>query len=82
MREVDNLLLTKSGEAVEKILKSYSTSKDDREKLINDLLTSPNPFEGTITINKDDTSINRKILEKYLAVLELSLESKSDNTEN
>lgn len=72
--EVDNLLLTKSGEAVEKILKSYSTSKVDRENLINELLTAPDPFNCKININNEEHSINRKILEKYLSILEISLE--------
>ena len=79
--EVDNLLLCKSGEAVEKILKSYSTSKEDREKLINDLLTSSNPFNIKIDINNEH-SINRKILEKYLSVLELSLEDSPKNNDS
>ena len=72
--EVDNLLLAKSGDAIEKILKSYSTSKTDRENLINELLTAPDPFNCTIKINNEEHSINRKILEKYLSILEISLE--------
>lgn len=68
------MLLAKSGEAVEKILKSYSTSKVDRENLISDLLTAPDPFDCTTKINNTEHSINRKILEKYLSILEISLE--------
>ena len=72
--ETENLLLSKNGEILERMLKSYSTSRTDRENLVKQLLTAPDPFNIDIHID-DDTSINRKILEKYLAVLELSLEN-------
>ena len=72
--ETENLLLSKSGTALEKMLKSYSTSKVDRENLVKQLLTTPDPFNIDISID-NDVSINRKILEKYLSVLELSLEN-------
>lgn len=76
--EVDNLLLSKSGVAVERLLKSYSTSKEDRTELVENLLQSPNPFDTDVTI-QEGKSINREILEKYLGVLELSLlDSSSD----
>lgn len=71
--ETENLLLSKNGKVLEKMLKSYSTSKVDRENLIKQLLTSPDPFNIDVELD-GSTSINRKILEKYLSVLELSLE--------
>jgi hypothetical protein len=72
--ETENLLLSKNGQVLERMLKSYSTSKVDRENLVKQLLTSPDPFKIDIAID-NDVSINRKILEKYLSVLELSLEN-------
>lgn len=76
--EVDNLLLSKSGVAVERLLKSYSTSKEDRKDLVVNLLQAPNPFDASVKI-QEGKSINREILEKYLGVLELSLlDSSSD----
>jgi hypothetical protein len=76
--EVDNLLLSKSGVAVERLLKSYSTSKEDRKDLVVNLLQAPNPFGANVKI-QEGKSINREILEKYLGVLELSLlDSSSD----
>ena len=77
--ETENLLLSKNGKVLEKLLKSYSTSKVDRENLVKQLLTAPNPFNIDVKLDPD-TSINRKILDKYLAVLELSLENSDKDT--
>jgi DNA-directed RNA polymerase beta subunit len=71
--EVTNLLITKNGELVEKLLKSYSTSDEDRERLVADLLTSKTPLQLETNIGRAN-SINRQILQKYLNVLELDLE--------
>jgi DNA-directed RNA polymerase beta subunit len=71
--EVTNLMLTKRGDLVEKILKTYSTSEKDREDLVTDLLTSKTPLNMTTSV-RDDQSINRQILQKFLNVLELDLE--------
>jgi DNA-directed RNA polymerase beta subunit len=71
--EVTNLAITKRGDLVEKMLKSYSTSDEDRSKLITDLLVSNNPLLLKIQESKDE-SINRKILQKYLNILELEIE--------
>src|SRR5574344_116218 len=76
--EVDNLLLAKSGSAVATLLKSYSTSKVERESLIKDLLTKPDPFNN-ISNTQNNQTINRSILEKYLSVLELSIEKHNNN---
>jgi len=76
--ETENLLLTKSGKTLEKLLKSHSTSKTDRENLVKQLLTSPDPFNIDVELT-EDTSINRKILDKYLSILELSLENTTDD---
>jgi hypothetical protein len=71
--EVTNLLIPKRGDLVEKLLKSYSTSDEDREKLVADLLTSKTPLQLDTTIGRAN-SINRQILQKYLNVLELDLD--------
>ena len=71
--ETDNLLLTKRGDVVSKLLKSYSTSSEDRKALITKLLTSKNPMNVTID-NSSESSINRQILDRYLDILELKLE--------
>jgi DNA-directed RNA polymerase beta subunit len=71
--EVTNLLIPKRGDLVEKLLKSYSTSEEDRKALITDLLKSTNPFEMKTHLT-EEYSINRQILQKYLNILELEIE--------
>lgn len=71
--ETENLLLCKNGSILEKLLKTHSTSKDDRDSLIKQLLMAPDPFNVDVKL-KEGKSINRQILEKYLSILELSLE--------
>jgi hypothetical protein len=58
---------------VEKLLKYYSTSEEDRSHLIEELLLSTDPFN--IDLPQPTTkSCNREILDKYLNLLELELE--------
>jgi DNA-directed RNA polymerase beta subunit len=71
--EVTNLMITKKGQLVEKLLRSYSTSEEDRNNLITDLLVERNPLNIKIDGGKD-YSTNRQILQKYLNILELDLE--------
>jgi DNA-directed RNA polymerase beta subunit len=71
--EVTNLMIPKRGDLVEKLLKTYSTSEEDREYLIRDLLTVKNPLNFNTSLGQD-LSVNRKILQKYMNVLELDLE--------
>jgi DNA-directed RNA polymerase beta subunit len=71
--EVTNLMIPKRGDLVEKLLKTYSTSEEDRKNLVEDLLLNPNPLQMKTSI-KDSYSINRQILQKYLNILELGLE--------
>jgi DNA-directed RNA polymerase beta subunit len=71
--EVTNLMITKRGDLVEKLLKTYSTSEEDRDSLIRDLLTQTNPLNME-TQSGDSYSTNRQILQKYLNILELDLE--------
>jgi len=71
--EVTNLLIPRRGDLIEKLLKTFSTSEEDRSGLVEDLLKSKQPFQLTTQIGRDN-SINRQILQKYLNVLELDLE--------
>ena len=71
--ETNNLLISRNGAIVEKLLKSYSTSDADRENLIETLLTAENPFDLSYDIS-EERSISRKILNKFFNVLELDLE--------
>lgn len=70
--EADNALLTKRGDIVSKLFKSYSTSKDDREQLIKQLLLAPNPFNINVAASTDK-SISRTMLDRYLDIPELAL---------
>jgi DNA-directed RNA polymerase beta subunit len=71
--EVTNLMIPKRGDLVEKLLKTYSTSEEDRDNLIKDLLVDSNPLQMKTEIGKA-YSTNRQILQKYLNILELELE--------
>jgi hypothetical protein len=71
--EVTNLLIPKRGDLVEKLLKTYSTSEDDRNNLISDLLMHSNPLQMKTELGRE-YSTNRQILQKYLNILELELE--------
>jgi len=72
--ETTNLLISKRGDLVSKLLKSYSTTLTDRHNLVQDLILSANPFRMDININKDGVSTNRQILQKYLNVLDIQLD--------
>jgi DNA-directed RNA polymerase beta subunit len=71
--EVTNLMITKRSDIVEKLLKTYSTSEEDRVKLVEDILVSDNPLKINSELN-GDSSINRKVLNSHLNVLGLKLE--------
>ena len=79
--EVNNLLLTKNGEALEKLLKCYSTNQEMCEETIRNLLVSSTTedgkkkdiFNSDLQVREDKTSISREILEKHLNLLELGL---------
>ena len=80
--EVTNLLITKSPEAIEKLLKTYSTNEEAREQIITQLLSPgklpnghlKNPLNMDLDVNlKDNRSVSREILEKYLNVLGYSI---------
>lgn len=71
--ETTNLQACKRPDLVSKLLRSYSTSKDDRENLIETLITADDPLNITVP-DSDSKSITRQMLDKYLAVLGLELE--------
>lgn len=75
--EVTNLMISKHPETVEKLLKTYSTNEELREQTITQLLY---PGKGKNNLNmdldvdlKNNKSISREILEKYLNVLGYSI---------
>lgn len=73
--ETSHLLLTKDPKTVSKLLKSYSTNERSREDLIKNLI-DPREDDDIMNLDfnmKDETSINREILEKYFNLLGISL---------
>jgi len=70
--EITNLMILKRGDLVERLLKSYSTSEEDRSNIVADLLESDTPLRLETKLGRQE-SINRQILEKFLNVLELDL---------
>ena len=80
--EVTNLLISKEPEVVEKLLKTYSTNEELREQTITQLLNPGRLQNGHLknTLNmdldvdlKNNKSVSREILEKYLNVLGYSI---------
>ena len=71
--ESENLLVTKRPDLVSRLFRTYSTESESREELITKLLTEKDPFNLEIK-GSDAKSITRQMLDKYLMVLELSLE--------
>ena len=84
--EVSNLMIAKRGDVVEKLLKTYSTNEELREQTITQLLSPGKLPNGHLrnALNmdldvdlKNNRSVSREILEKYLNVLGYSI---VDNT--
>lgn len=80
--EVTNLLIAKKPEIVEKMLKTYATNEELREQTIHQLLYPGKNPDGKLknTLNmdldvdlKNNKSVSREILEKYLNVLGYSI---------
>lgn len=79
--EVTNLMLTKRGDMVEKLLKSYATNEDARQKTVLQLLNpgvdnlghTLDPLNMDLDIDLSEKSISREILEKDLSVLGYTL---------
>jgi len=78
--EVTGLMITKHGEAVEKLLKTYSTNESLREQTISQLLMpgNKNPLDMDISVDLSEKTISREILEKYLDVLGYTIIDNSD----
>lgn len=79
--EVTNLMIAKKPEVVEKLLKTYATNEELREQTITQLL-NPGTVNGHLknALNmdldidlKNNKSVSREILEKYLNVLGYSI---------
>ena len=90
--EVSNLMICKHPKVVEKLLKTYSTNEELREQTITQLLSPGKDQNGhrinTLNMNlnvdlKNNKSVSREILEKYLNVLGYSLidNCEEDNNE-
>ena len=86
--EVSNLLISKHPEIVEKLLKTYATNEELREQTIMQLL-NPGKTSSGHNINslnmdldvdlKNNKSVSREILDKYLNVLGYSIIDNCDN---
>jgi hypothetical protein len=80
--EVTNLMIAKKPEVVEKLLKTYATNEELREQTITQLLNPgrlpngrlKNALNMDLDIDlKNNKSVSREILEKYLNVLGYSI---------
>ena len=89
--EVSNLLISKNPEVVEKLLKTYATNEELREQTITQLLNPgrlPNGhLKNTLNMDlevdlKNNKSVSREILEKYLNVLGYSIVDNYEGGDN
>ena len=85
--EVTNLLIARKPEIVEKLLKTYATNEELREQTIMQLLNPGKHPDGRMknSLNidldvdlKNNKSVSREILEKYLNVLGYSIVDNCD----
>lgn len=88
--EVTNLMISKHPEIVEKLLKTYSTNEELREETITQLLCpgklpnghNRNALNMDLNVDmKNNRSVSREILEKYLNVLGYSILDNVDDEE-
>ena len=78
--ETEALFVTKRPDLVAKLLRTYSTSMDDRQDLVEQLVTAKNPL--SINARKlEYKPITRQILDNYLSVLELKLDDNLEEDE-
>lgn len=89
--EVTNLLISKEPTVVEKLLKTYATNEELREQTITQLLNPgrlPNGhLKNTLNMDlevdlKNNKSVSREILEKYLNVLGYSIVDNYEGGDN
>ena len=71
--ETSYMYLTQQPDLVAKMLRAYSTSMEDRQRLVELLLTSKDPLNISLP-DQNGPSITRQMLDNYLSVLELKLE--------
>ena len=71
--EVAYMYLSQRPELVAKMLRAYSTNMEDRQNLVELLITAKDPLNVTLP-EQSGKSITRQMLDNYLAVLEIELE--------
>lgn len=71
--ETNALLVAKRPDLVAKLLRTYSSNMEDRQNLVEQLVTAKDPMNVDAKLC-DDKPITRQILDNYLKVLELQLE--------
>ena len=64
--------ITKRPDLVSKLLRAYSTSTEDRQNLVELLVTAKDPLNIKIP-EQTGKPITRQMLDNYLAVLEIAL---------
>lgn len=89
--EVTNLLISKEPTVVEKLLKTYATNEELREQTITQLLNPgrlpnghlKNALNMDLEVDlKNNKSVSREILEKYLNVLGYSIVDNYEGGDN
>ena len=71
--ETSYMYLSQRPELVAKMLRAYSTNMEDRQNLVELLITAKDPLNVTLP-EQSGKSITRQMLDNYLAVLEIELE--------
>ena len=71
--ETSYMYLAQRPDLVAKMLRAYSTNMEDRQVLVEKLLTADDPLNITLP-EQSGKSITRQMLDSYLSVLEVELE--------
>lgn len=77
-QEVLNLMLVKDVDALSGLIAGYSTNKNSREDLVEQLLTQDEPF-GLVDIHFEGKSSVFKILEVYFKCIGIEIDTKTSN---
>jgi hypothetical protein len=77
--ETSNLLSSKRGDIVSKMIRTYSSGDSDRLNINESALLADDPFNMDIRLDTAETGTNRKIVDKYLSLLDIAIDGPAED---
>jgi len=77
--ELTNLLSSKRGDIITKLVRTYAAGDSDRLQLNELAIKAPDPFNIDVNLDTSESGTSRKILDKYLSLLDIQLEGPNDD---